>query len=615
MAKTVAEIDGDSSGLVSALDKGRDGMVKMEASGKKLSDQLKEVADKADMAAGSIVEKIGGPKAIAALGGAGIALGGAKMAADFFLNSVEKLFKSMGDEGMKVWEDVEKALDAISGAFAKAVLGGGSAEDMGKKLITVFNGLATIIEALVKYGFPMLKVAFDGLVFVMEKLGQVTAKDKEAFDDLKRAQDNYASAASVTAIQNLTTAYDALSTKIQGMVGDQAALGLAANDAAQAELRSMQASFLKVGNIIRDVEIRKQVEKSRKQLLQRVTDEVANMDFSYAGIGWKIERDREITERLATATGDLYSSVAKQFAAQKKDAYSFMPEALQVQYDDAEASLSMLEVKWDQLYEQYLGKDTKPPPKTGGGGPPKSAPGAAVVGEFEAKEKAARDARMAEYFAEDDELKKRTAETEAFFAPLFEKYGLIPPTLGETFLALGGMVVDSFKIVKDTILGTNEEVAASTELVLTKEQEARRANFDQFVAQNAKQVAIALASGGKMADVARAAIGSVVTALGDKAFAEAGLMFATGNVAGAAGMTAAGMAAYAVATALGSNAKKAATSTAATATAPSPVTNNTSYNLQVDAAFADEESIARAFSKAQAIAKSRHMFRESVERY
>jgi len=34
MAKTVAEIDGDSSGLVSALDKGRDGMVKTEASGK-----------------------------------------------------------------------------------------------------------------------------------------------------------------------------------------------------------------------------------------------------------------------------------------------------------------------------------------------------------------------------------------------------------------------------------------------------------------------------------------------------------------------------------------------------------------------------------------------------
>jgi aspartyl-tRNA(Asn)/glutamyl-tRNA(Gln) amidotransferase subunit B len=55
MARTVAEIDGDSSGLVGALDKGRDGMAKMEASGKKLSDQLKEVADKADQAAGAIV--------------------------------------------------------------------------------------------------------------------------------------------------------------------------------------------------------------------------------------------------------------------------------------------------------------------------------------------------------------------------------------------------------------------------------------------------------------------------------------------------------------------------------------------------------------------------------
>jgi hypothetical protein len=66
---------------------------------------------------------------------------------------------------------------------------------------------------------------------------------------------------------------------------------------------------------------------------------------------------------------------------------------------------------------------------------------------------------------------------------------------------------------------------------------------------------------------------------------------------------------------LGASGKKAATATAATGPAPSPVTNNTSYNLQVDAAFADEEGIARAFSKAQAIAKSRHMFREAMAAY
>jgi hypothetical protein len=448
----------------------------------------------------------------------------------------------------------------------------------------------------------------------MEGLNKLTGEGVEKFDALKRSQDAYASATAVSNVENLAKAYTDLSTSLQGVIGDETALAMSANDRAQAEMQALKASFIKVGDIIRDTEIRKEVEKHRDGIERQAAAEVAKLDLTAYGMSWKMVAEREMADRVATKTGEMYSSIAKRFAESGKNAYSFMPQALKEAYDSAEADLSLLWEKANMLYDRYLGKEPKPTSSTGGGAP-KAAPGAAVVGEFEAKEKAARDARMAEYFAEDDDLKKRTAETEAAFKPLLEKYGMIPPTLGESFVALGGMVVDSFKIVKDTILGTNEEVAASTELVLTKEQEARRANFDQFVAQNAKQVAIALASGGKMADVARAAIGSVVTALGDKAFAEAGLMFATGNVAGAAGMTAAGMAAYAVATALGSNAKKAATATAATGPAPSPVTNNTSYNLQVDAAFADEEGIARAFSKAQAIAKSRHMFRESMAAY
>jgi hypothetical protein len=603
MAKTVAEIDGDSSGLVSALDKGRDGMVKMEASGKKLSDQLREVTDKADQAAGAIVEKIGGPKAIAALGGAGIALGGAKMAADFFLNSVEKLFKSMGDEGMKVWDDVEKALDAVSGAFAKAVLGGGSAEDMGKKLIAVFNGLATIVESLVTYGFPMLRIAFEGIIIAMTTLNEWTTKDKEAFDDLKRAQDNYASATSISNIQNLTTAYANLSTKIQGMVGDQAALGLAANDAAQAELRSMQASFKNVGNVIRDVEIRKQVEKSRAVLLARVTREVANMDFTYAGMGWKIERDREITERLATATGDLYSSISRQFAEQKKDAYSFMPAALQAQYDDAEASLSMLEEKWDMLYEQYLGKDVKPAPKTGGGGPPKSAPGAAVVGEFEAKEKAARDARMAEYFKEDDDLKKTIESSYETFGIGVTRILFGTGDMATSFGILGEEVRSIWNgVVDDTVagLGTVETATKATE-------EAHSAFYDKWVAGQAKMIGTAIGNGEKMADIGRKAIGSIISALGDEMLARASIATFSGNIAGGIGLTAAATAAYAAAAYLGASGKKATTATAATAAAPAVTNNQTNFNLRVDAAFADEESIARSFARAQSFASNRYM--------
>ena len=122
MAKTVAEIDGDSSGLVSALDKGKAGMKKMEDSGKKLSDQLRDVADQADVAAGNIVNKIGGPNAIKAIAGIGAGFAIAEKGVTMFLDSSEKLFRSYGTTGQALWDDLEKQLNSIQGSFAKAVL-------------------------------------------------------------------------------------------------------------------------------------------------------------------------------------------------------------------------------------------------------------------------------------------------------------------------------------------------------------------------------------------------------------------------------------------------------------------------------------------------------------
>jgi hypothetical protein len=137
MAKTVAEIDGDSSGLVSSLDKaktalgdlgtkGKKSIDDLDKAGKKLSDQLKSVADDADVAAGNLVSKLGGPGAIKAIAGVGLAFEGASRLAGAFLDSSEALFKSYGDEGQKVWDETEKSLFAVKGAFAEAVLGGGS---------------------------------------------------------------------------------------------------------------------------------------------------------------------------------------------------------------------------------------------------------------------------------------------------------------------------------------------------------------------------------------------------------------------------------------------------------------------------------------------------------
>lgn len=603
MARTVAEIDGDSSGLVGALDKGKAGMEKMEAEGKKLSDQLREVTDGVDKAAGAIVNKIGGPKAIAALAGAGAAIGGAKMAADFFLNSVEKLFKSMGDEGMKVWNDVEKALDSISGAFAKAVLGGGSAEDMGKKLITVFQGLAKIVEVIVTYGFPMLRIAFEALYWVMEKLGQVTEGDTEKFEALKRAQDNYASTSSVTNVENLTKAYGALSEKIKGLVGDQAALALSANDEAIAQLRAQQATFKKVGDVIRDVEIRKQVEKSRDVMMRQVEAEVANIDFSYAGMGWKIEREREIAERFQTKQSELYSSTAKQFAEAGRDAYSFMPEQLKLNFDAAAADLSLLDERGKKLFDQYLGKG-EGKPKTGGGGGGKPPKGPAPLDPAIAAASAKLNDVMAKTQEKMDEMQRKAADIgTSVVSALFPSTDLVEGWK-ETGTALG----EVWGQIKGVFTRTKQEMTTATKQGLTEEQEAQRANYDQFVNQNAKMVAISLAGGAKMADVARQALGNIVSALGDKAMTQAGIEFATGNVGMAAALTAAGAAAYATAAYLGANDKKSASATKATAAPAAPVTNNqTNFNLRVDAAFADEESIARSFARAQRLASNRYM--------
>jgi hypothetical protein len=603
MARTVAEIDGDSSGLVGALDKGKAGMEKLEASGKKLSDQLKEVADKADQAAGAIVERVGGPKAIAALGGAGIALGGAKMAADFFLNSVEKLFKSMGDEGMKVWEDVEQSLDAISGAFAKAVLGGGSAEDMGKKLIVVFDGLAKIVEALVTYGFPTLKIAFDGLVWVMTKLGEVTAADTEKFDALKRSQDAYASAASVTNIENLTKAYTDLSTSLQGLIGDETALAMSANDRAQAELQGLKASFIKVGDIIRDTEIRKQVEKSRKGIELQAAAEVANLDLSAYGMSWKMVAERELADRVATKTGELYSSIAKQFAASGKDAYSFMPLALQEAYNSAEADLSLLWEKANMLYDRYIGKEPKPPSTGGGTKPPKADPIAEAI--------AASKGKVAEAVGGAKEVADKTSEEmEKLMMATYDNFGM-----GIARILFGkGDLKTSFQILGEEIKavwnGVVEDVLAGTETVgtaTTKVEEAHSAFYDKWVAGQAKMVGAAIGNGEKMADIGRKAIGAVLEGLALEMASRASIATLSGNIPAGIGLTAASTAAYAAAAYLGASGKKAATTTAATA-APAAVTNNqTNFNLRVDAAFADEESIARSFARAQSLASNRYM--------
>jgi len=103
--------------------------------------------------------------------------------------------------------------------------------------------------------------------------------------------------------------------------------------------------------------------------------------------------------------------------------------------------------------------------------------------------------------------------------------------------------------------------------------------------------------------LAKKAIGGQISALGDQAMVKAAVFFAEGNPMSIP-MAAAGVAAYAAAAALGASGKKATSATPASA-APAAAPVNTAFNLRVDAAFADGESIARQFAMMQRSAQRR----------
>lgn len=244
MAKTVAEIDGDSSGLVSSLDKaktalgdlgtkGKKSIDDLDKAGKKLSDQLKSVADDADVAAGNLVSKLGGPGAIKAIAGVGLAFEGASRLAGAFLDSSEALFKSYGDEGQKVWDETEKSLFAVKGAFAEAVLGGGSMEDMGARLKGIFDGMKTAVDLLL---LP-IKALSTLVIALGDDLHETAGYVVEASDKL----DQLASSTRLAGLTKTGEGIDGLRIKLMALRGETEELRQVelARDIAKADRKSV----------------------------------------------------------------------------------------------------------------------------------------------------------------------------------------------------------------------------------------------------------------------------------------------------------------------------------------------------------------------------------------
>lgn len=137
---------------------------------KKLTKQLKDVGDEIDVAAGKMINGIGGPGAIKAIGFAGIALAGVQQVADQFMKSSEALFKTWGSEGEAAFSLATKKSNDMAGAFAGAILGTDDMYLAAGRLATIFEALnvaaqlaAEGIKKLITYtpGGQLLKYLFD----------------------------------------------------------------------------------------------------------------------------------------------------------------------------------------------------------------------------------------------------------------------------------------------------------------------------------------------------------------------------------------------------------------------------------------------------------------------
>jgi hypothetical protein len=575
VAGAVVTIDGDSSGLVGALQKGEKGLADVKHEADKLSDQLREVTDSADVAAGALVKKLGGPGAIKAIAGVTAGLAAAKQISDAFLDSAENLFKSFGEEGQKVWEDVEKSLFAIKGAFAEAVLGGGSVEEMGERLKIMFEAVKDVLDFLL---IPVR--AFASLLWLLRgETDDATA----ATDRLNQSmiETGEAQAKAAAAMGARTRDIQALYTQALNDLGYQQ---IAAQEAALQSADAYSAGFsellgqaaTKAGKILSDGKIYVQDYRDAvEEVVLGLEDSPEAMIKAYGALAAAgLEEEIQKLEVLRQARDQSLKKARGE--GQDTSAPQGVSSAMRTAADEVVYAVELAEGGYQQLTKaQYDALDTMQQ-QTGDYSQRiiemrrDEFAGLAKLGESQYLNEIALNEKRLE--AQREHAAKVKAEEE---------------------LVLQGKL--------DAMYEEMEKIQQAKEKQIADEKAAKAMMFDLAVTGNAKMLGAAIAANKSMAEVARAAIGNVVSALGDKAMVEASAYAAEGNFGQATAMAAVGTTMYTVAAALNAQKKP----NAGPPTERQQPVQNYAYNLRIDAAFADSESISRRFAQMQEGARAR----------
>jgi len=597
MARAVATLEGDSSSLVDAIDKAKGSMQKLDVEGKKLTDQLRDVADEADKAAGALVNKIGGPTAIKAIAGVTAGFAAAQTALGIFSGSMSAFAATQGAAGQKAMADLDTALNELQGQLFTAVMG---TDDMAEAMKTVL-GVVEAATIAVQLALAPL-TALSTLVRALgDDFDETAGYIVEASDRL----DQLADATRLASLTKTATGIEGLRLKLMALRGETEALRQIelARDIASAEAlktdilaSELQADALSSAAAVAGAQAQIQVkaEAARLKYLKDLGEEKLTQAM--------LADARRVYNNEMLVQGQL---VMAQQMAQRKG----VSQANQEQLDIIDQQIAGFK-------EVAATKEENTP--TGGGGGKSTADRDALLKSLDDEAKIRADALIAQFEAErqlvliyGDARKNLTdsaavEEAQANKDRLDAKQAEALVRLKETEAAEKARIQATAEFEKQF----DDAKKARDDAKDAEEKAAHEEKVNQLTAgfqEYGKLAGQQLAEGEKGAKVAeklaKKALGAQISALGDKAMVEAAIYAAAFNPI-AIPMAAAGVAAYAAAAALGAEGKKATTATPASA-APAAAPVNTAFNLRVDAAFADGESIARQFATMQRAAQRR----------
>jgi hypothetical protein len=575
VAGAVVTIDGDSSGLVDALQKGEKGLDDVKQSAGKLSDQLREVADDADAAAGALVQKLGGPGAIKAIAGVTAGFAIAKQGVDMFLDSAENLFKSYGEEGQKVWDETEKSLFAIKGAFAEAVLGGGDMEEMGARLKVVFETALDVINFLL---IPVR--ALSSLLWMLRgDTDDATAATDKLNEAMVRTAEAQATAAAAVAQRGVDI--KALYNQALREIGKE---HIAEQDAQLAKSEAFQAGFQDL--------LGESALKAAKKLAEGsiyVQDNIDKYEAAMLGLGDSPEAtanamahfaaaglQKELGMIMALRQASIEALEKSTGAGQDTSAPRGTSSAMRTTADDTTVYAVEVEEGYQRITKaQYDALDAMQQ---------QSGDYSQRIMEMSREDFANMERYADSVYLNDIELNEKRLEAQREHER---------KTQEGTDARMAAMREARKKLL--------EEEAELADQRLKIDKDAMAVLFNLAVIQSGKMLAQAIVGNKKMAEVARAALGNVASGLGDIAMIKSAEYAAEGLWPQAVGMAAAGTLGYTIAAALGGDKK----ANAGPPTERAQPVQNYAYNLRIDASFADSESISRRFAQMQEGARQR----------